>query len=50
MDIFVPVDIFCNECSKTYLDTVLIRSIFAREILHERFSPKALFPAQNRTN
>ena len=50
MDIFVPVDIICNESSKTCLDTVLIRSIFAREILHERFSPRALCPAQDRTN
>ena len=37
-------------CSKTCLATVLIRSIFAREKLHERFSASAVFPAQNRTN
>ena len=29
---------------------MLIRSIFAREKLHERFSASAVFPAQNRTN
>ena len=34
-------------CSKTCLATVLIRSIFAREKLHERFSASAVFPAQN---
>ena len=37
-------------CSKTCLATVLIRSIFAREKLHERFSASAVFPVQNRTN
>ena len=37
-------------CSKTCLATVLIRSILAREKLHERFSASAVFPAQNRTN
>ena len=37
-------------CSKTCLATVLIRSIFAREKMHERFSASAVFPAQNRTN
>ena len=37
-------------CSKTCLATVLIRSIFAREKLHERFSASAVFPAQNGTN
>ena len=37
-------------CSKTCLATVIIRSIFAREKLHERFSASAVFPAQNRTN
>ena len=37
-------------CSKTCLATVLIRSIFAREKLHERFSASAVFSAQNRTN
>ena len=30
-------------CSKTCLATVLIRSIFAREKLHERFSASAVF-------
>ena len=30
-------------CSKTCLATVLIRSIFARENLHERFSAHAVF-------
>ena len=38
-----------SSCSKTCL-VVLIRSIFAREKLHERFSASAVFPAQNRTN
>ena len=33
----------CMSCSKTYLATVLIRSIFAREKLHERFSAGAVF-------
>ena len=37
-------------CSKTCLATVLIRSIFAQEKLHERFSASAVFLAQNRTN
>ena len=37
-------------CSKTCLATVLIRSIFAREKMHERFSASAVFPAQNRMN
>ena len=37
-------------CSKTCLATVFIRSILAREKLHERFSASAVFPAQNRTN
>ena len=30
-------------CSKTCFATVLIRSIFAREKLHERFSASAVF-------
>ena len=30
-------------CSKTCLATVLIRSIFAREKMHERFSASAVF-------
>ena len=37
-------------CSKACFATVLIRSIFAREKLHERFSASAVFPAQNRKN
>ena len=30
-------------CSKTRLATVLIRSIFAREKMHERFSASSVF-------
>ena len=33
-------------CSKTCLATVLIRSIFSRRKMHERFSASAVFPAQ----
>ena len=44
------VALSCIACCKTCLATVLIRSIFAREKLHERFSASAVFPAQNRTN
>ena len=42
--------VHARSCCKTCLATVLIRSIFAREKLHERFSASAVFPAQNRTN
>ena len=46
----LQVSLLACVCSKTCLATVLIRSIFAREKLHERFSASAVFPAQNRTN
>ena len=36
-------DSMVRSCSKTFLATVLIRSIFAREKLHERFSASAVF-------